>query len=170
MNPALHSNETFCRISQNNPHVWFLAGKFGGKLVENFGGSQIRKCTIPHEKAILFPIINCVYSFADEPSITTESALEELCKREIDDIVHFNASLDGETFDIQRYRIRTPCFTVQLPPDNCLKELAGTTKIASDGYWLFIEALPIGSHLLESFGSCQAGKIKIECTFQLVIE
>jgi hypothetical protein len=59
---------------------------------------------------------------------------------------------------------------VNIPPDNCLGAVSGTTRIASDGFWLFIEPLPPGTHMLRSFGSCMSGRIKIDCTFQLVVE
>jgi hypothetical protein len=170
MNPGLHYNEEFCAISQDEPFVWFLAGKFGGRLAEKFRSFATRRCTVPSGKAILFPVINCVYSLCEEPSITTEGDLEERCRREIDDIVRINASLNGESFDVKRYRVQTPCFTVHLPPENCVRGIRGKTLMASDGYWLFIEGLPVGTHRLESFGSCLAGTINISSTFELKIE
>lgn len=170
MNPGLNYLEEFCAISQNDPLVWFLAGKFGGKLAVKLASSTIRRCRIPRGRAILFPVINCEYSFADEPSITTEGDLEERCRSEIDDIVHINASLNGRALDVKRYRVQTPCFTLHLPPENCVRGISGTTRMASDGFWLFIAGLPCGTHRLESFGSCLAGRINISNIFELRIE
>lgn len=161
-NPAFDSTGQFCGMSQDNPNVWFLAG--------TFGGSAVRKLTIPHGKAILFPVINYESSFADEPSLRTQKELEERCKVEIDQIVDMSASLDGKEINIQKHRVQSGCFSVRIPQDNCLGSISGFTRMASDGYWLFLKAPSLGSHRLTSFGSCLAGKIKIGCTFRFVIK
>jgi len=162
MNPASDSTGQFCSESQNYSHVWFLAG--------TLGDSVIRRCIIPYGKAILFPIINYECSFADAPSIRTEEGLEEQCRHEIDQIGDIYASIDGMQIDVQNYRVKSRCFTVDIPHNNCLGAIKGTTRIACDGYWLFIEPPPTGNHVLKSFGSCLAGKIQIGCTFRLTIE
>jgi hypothetical protein len=162
-NPAFDNTGDQCNISQDNPHVWFLAGTFGDV-------PAIRKCTVPEGKALLFPVINYECSFADAPSFRSEQELEEKCKQEMDQIGNMNASLDARKINVHDYRVHSRCFTVNIPPDNCLGAVSGTTRIASDGFWLFIEPLPPGTHTLISYGSCMAGKIKIDCTFQLVIE
>lgn len=160
--PAFDTTGEQCNISQDNHHVWFLPG--------TFGGPANRKCTIPKGRALLFPVINYECSFADTPSIKSEQELEEKCRQEMDHIGDINASLDGKKVHIHNYRVHSRCFTVNIPPDNCLGALSGMTRIASDGYWLFIEPLPPGNHMLTSFGSCMSGRIKIDCTFQLVIK
>lgn len=162
MNPAFDPTGQFSTAIQNNSKVCFLAG--------TFGGPANRSCVIPHGKAILFPVINYECSFADAPSIDTESGLERRCKQEMDEIGDMKASLDGERIDIHKYRVHSRCFTVNIPPNNCLGAVSGTTRISSDGYWLFIRPLPPGHHVLRSFGSCMSGKIRIGCTFQLVIK
>lgn len=161
-NPAYDHTGELCATSQDNPHVWFLAG--------TFGGPADRKCVIPQGKAILFPIINYESSFADAPSIRSEEELEEQCRHEIDQIGDIYASVDGKEIDIQNYRVQSRCFTIDIPSNNCLGAVNGTTRIASDGYWLFIESLSVGDHVLKSFGSCLAGRIKIGCTFHLSIQ
>ena len=62
-NPANDTTGKNCAINQNGP-VWFLAGTVGG-VVE-------RNCTIPAEKAILFPILNHGGTLADSPTIKSE--------------------------------------------------------------------------------------------------
>jgi hypothetical protein len=162
MNPALDTTGQFCSVSQPYPNVWFLAG--------TFGGSVTRYCTIPYGKALFFPVINYETSFADESTLRTEKQLEDVCRSEIDDIRDIYASVDGESIDVRKYRVKSESFEVDMPPNNCLGTLTGLTKIASDGYWLFIDSLPVGNHLLTSFGSCMSGRIKIGCTYELVIK
>jgi hypothetical protein len=161
-NPALDTTGQFCSVSQPYSNVCFLAGTFGGSVTRN--------CTIPYGKALLFPVINYETSFAYEPSVRTEKQLQELCLSEIDDIRDIYASIDGESIDVRKYRVKSGCFEVDMPPNNCLGTLDGLTKIASDGYWLFVDSLPVGNHLLRSFGSCMSGRVKIACTYQLTIE
>lgn len=161
-NPALDDIGEFCGLSQSNRHVWFLAG--------TFGGSVNRSCTIPYGKAILLPIINCEFSFADEPSIKTERELERRCRIEIDKIGPMYSSLNGEAIDVRNCRVQSRCFSVKMIPDNCLCGVIGETKMASDGYWLFIKPLPRGYHVLTSFGSCLAGRVKIGSTYRLFIK
>jgi hypothetical protein len=161
-NPAFDLTGKLCATAQDSPNVWFLAG--------TFGGHADRKCTIPKGKSILFPIINYEASFADAPSIRSEEELEEQCRHEIDDIGDIYVTVDGKKIELQNYRVKSRCFTVDIPPNNCLGATNGTTRIASDGYWLFFEPLHSGIHVLKSFGSCMAGKIQIGCTFKLTIK
>jgi hypothetical protein len=159
--PALDSTGELSGTSQYQPNVWFLAG--------TFGGSANRSCTIPKNKAILFPIINYQCSFADGPSFRTEDDLEERCRLEIDKIVEISAALDNKPIPTNKYRVHSKCFMVSMPPNNSLGVISGTTTMASDGYWLFIEPLPVGMHKLTSFGSCLAGRIRIGCTYDIQI-
>jgi hypothetical protein len=87
----------------------------------------------------------------------------------MDQIGDMYASIDGESIDVVKYRVQSGCINVELPADNCLGTIKGITKFASDGYWVSLEPLSIGNHLLRS-GSCMSGKIKIGCTFQLEIK
>jgi hypothetical protein len=161
-NPAIDATGQFCSVSQPCTNVWFLAGTFGDTVS--------RDCTIPYGKSLLFPVINYETSFAAEPSIKTEKQLEEICLSEIDDIRNIHASIDGETVEVRRYRAQSGCFEVDIPPNNCLGTAQGVTKIASDGYWLFVDSLNVGTHKLKSFGSCKSGRIKIGCTYNLIIK
>ena len=89
---------------------------------------------------------------------------------EIDDIVDISASIDNESIDVRKYRIKSGCFEVNMPSINCLGASEGITKIASDGYWLFLAFLHPGYHVLRSSGSCMSGKINIGCTYELMVE
>jgi hypothetical protein len=161
-NPAFDRTGRLSSISQNNPNVWFLAG--------TFGGHTIRKLTVPQGKAILFPIINYESSFADDSSIRTEKELEERCKLEIDKIGDISATLDGNAIDIQKHRVQSGIFSVYLPRQNCICSVDGMTRMASDGYWLFLKPPSRGNHVLTSYGSCLAGKIQVGCTFRICVK
>ena len=160
-NPALDTTGHYCNAFQPYFNVRFLAGTLGGSVTRN--------CTIPHGKSLLFPVINYETSFEEEPFAKTEEQLEAICSSEIDDIIEISASIDGMTIEVKNFRVRSWCFEVTIPTNNFFGVREGITKIASDGYWLFIDSLSFGNHVLRSFGSCMSGRIKIGCTYNLTV-
>jgi hypothetical protein len=143
--------------------VWFLAGTLQGQAE--------RSCTIPSAKAILFPVINFEASVAEGDG-TTEEELAARAKLEMDQITDIRATISGSNiaYELKHYRIKSPLFNVTLPDDNVLGLPAQTTKMISEGYWLFLRPLEPGDYSLYSFGSCLAGKIKIGISYHLTIE
>jgi hypothetical protein len=162
-NPALDMSGQYAEEKQEDQNVWFLAG--------TIGGSVVRRCQIPSRKAILMPIINYECSFAADPSISTEAELKSKCEREIDDIKNLSFGIDGFFLrDTAPYRIRSPYFDVHLRENNILGLDQHTTRMISDGYWMFLKPLPLGSHQLISSGSCRSGKIMIGATYELTVQ
>ena len=162
-NPAFDMSGSHVSEKQVNPNVWFLTG--------TFGGSVVRRCKIPLGKAILIPVINYECSFAEEQRVTTESELKLKCEKEIDDIKNLYFGID-ELFlrDLSAYRTRSPLFDVDLGKNNILGVPECTTKMISDGYWIFVKPLRIGSHKLISSGSCRSGRIMIGTTYDLCVQ
>lgn len=161
-NPALHESGIYASQKQDDPNVWFLAG--------NFGGYVKRKCQVPFEKAILMPIINYECSFADEPTITTDVQLESKCKSEINDIKNLTVIVDDYLLeDVSQYRMCSPFFVIDLHEDNILDVKPAQTRMISDGFWIFLKPLEIGSHRIITSGSCRSGKIRIANTYDLEI-
>jgi hypothetical protein len=142
--------------------VWFLAGTLQGQAE--------RSCTIPAAKAILFPVINFEASVAEGDG-TTEEELAARAKFEMDQITDIRATISRtNTDELKQYRVKSPLFNVTLPDDNVLGLPAQTTKMISEGYWLFLRPLEPGKYDLNSFGSCLAGRIKIGVSYHLIIE
>ena len=50
-NPSVDLSGENCSENQDDSHVWFLGGTFGNTSIVR------RKCVIPNQKAILFPIL-----------------------------------------------------------------------------------------------------------------
>jgi hypothetical protein len=160
-NPLVDQNGKNCVNNQSGP-VWFLAGALKG--------SAERSCTIPADKAILFPVINVEASVAEGDG-STEEELSARVKFEMDQITDMQAMISGTNLDeLKQYRIQSPLFNVTLPADNVLGLPAQTTKMMSEGYWLFLKPLKPGNCDLYSFGSCLAGRIKIGISYHLTIE
>ena len=160
-NPLIDQNGKNCAINQAGP-VWFLSGTLKG-LAE-------RSCTIPADKAILIPVINYEASTAQGDGITGEE-LAVLAKFEMDQITNIQAMINGTNVnDLKQYRIKSHAFDVKLPVDNVLGLPAQTTKMVSEGYWIFLKPQKSGECDLYSFGSCLAGRIKIGVSYHLTIE
>jgi hypothetical protein len=160
-NPLVDQDGKNCANNQSGP-VWFLAGTLKGPAE--------RSCTIPADKAILFPVIN-VEASAAEGDGTTEKELAARVKFEMDQITDMRATINGTNVsELKQYRIQSPLFNVTLSDDNVLGLPAQTTKMMSEGYWLFLKPLEPGNYDLNSFGSCLAGRIKIGISYHLTIE
>jgi hypothetical protein len=160
-NPLVDENGKSCAINQNGP-VWFLAGTLKGPAE--------RSCAIPADKAILFPVINFEASVAEGDG-TKDEELAARAKFEMDQITNIRAMISGTNVnELKQYRIQSPPFNVTLDEDNVLGLPAQTTKMMSEGYWLFLKPLEPGTYDLYSFGSCLAGRIKIGISYHLTIE
>lgn len=160
-NPLIDQNGKKCANNQSGS-VWFLAGTLQGQA-ERFS-------TIPADKAILFPVINFEASVAEGDG-STEKELSSRVKFEMDQITEMRAMINGRNLDkLNQSRIQSPLFNVTLPADNVLGLPAQTTKMMSEGYWLFLKPLEPGKYDLCSFGSCMAGRIKIGISYHLTIQ
>jgi hypothetical protein len=145
-NPLIDSTGEHCAEGQNGP-VWFLAG-----TTRKTHWAE-RRCIIPSEKAILFPIIVSQFSYAEVPSIKTD---EQLISYTAKDIVRWSlleATIDGlKLHDLDKYRIQFGPFDLLLPENNIWNIRAGSTKAASDGFWVFLEPLKNGDHTINFHG------------------
>jgi hypothetical protein len=160
-NPLVDDTGKYYANNQTGP-VWFLAGALKDRAE--------RSCTIPSDKAILLPVINFEASIAEGDG-TTEEELAARARFEMDQITNMRAMISGASVnELKQYRIQSPPFNVTLPTDNVLGLPAQTTRMVSDGYWLFLKPLELGKHDLHSFGSCLAGRIKIGISYHLTIE
>jgi hypothetical protein len=160
-NPLVDEDGKNCASNQSEP-VWFLAGTLKGPAE--------RSCVIPADKAILFPVINVEASVAEGDG-TTDEELAARTRFEMDQITDIRAMISGTNVnELKQYRIQSPPFNVTLPADNVLGVPAQTTKMISEGYWLFLNPLEPGNYDLHSFGSCLAGRIKIGVSYHFTIE
>ena len=135
-NPGLDQTGENFNLNQLDPNVLFLAGALAGSAPVE------RTITINTGKAVLFPVINFVTSYAEEPSLKSEEALLSNAKSNIDDISKKEASINGVNFtDLEKYRVQSKVFDVTFPEDNVYGLGPGPTMGASDGYWIFLKPL-----------------------------
>lgn len=164
-NPCLDQTGEDFNLNQPDPNVFFLAGALAGsRPIE-------RTITVDQGKAILFPIINFITSFAEEPALKSEEELISYAKSNIDDITKKEVTINGINFaDLENYRVRSKAFVVNLPEDNVYGLESGSTIGASDGYWIFLKPLQQGTYDIRTAGSCMSGKITINVMLHLHVK
>lgn len=156
-NPLLDSTGAHCAVGQHG-RVWFLAGSGGGAVT--------RQCTIPVGKGILIPVINAECSRA-EGNGSTFAQLSACVTPLIDgvDLRTLQASVDGAPVrNLTAFRFESALFTFVVPGGgtDVLTVLDGNpsppiipgpSPSVSDGYWIMLEPLEVGSHTIQFHGS-----------------
>jgi hypothetical protein len=164
-NPGLDQTGENFNVNQVDPNVLFLAGVLAGSAPVE------RTITIHPGKAVLFPIINFITSYAEEPSLKSEQELLLCAKSNIDDIAKKEASINGINFtDLEKYRVQSKAFTITFPEDNIYGLEPGPTIGASDGYWIFLKPLETGKYDIRTAGSCLSGRITINVILHLEVK
>jgi hypothetical protein len=146
--PVTDDTGADCAVNQKGP-VWFLAGTTGGSAVT-------RSCTIPADKAILFPVINGECSTVEGDG-TTEAELRACAKDLMDHVTATSASVDGTAIDLGpvsegRFRFDSPLFPITFAPKNGFYpdgDVAGTGTSVADGFWVLVKPLAAGAHTVE---------------------
>ena len=148
--------------AQPDPNVLFLAGTDKGKIK--------RKIAISPNKAILFPVINYVTSYSEDPALKTEAEMVAKAKSNVDDIVKKEAIIDGIALPVsENNRVQTPPFDFYFPINNIYKAKEGPSRGVGDGFWIFLRPLRPGKHYIRTYGSCLSGRIEIEVNIELTV-
>jgi hypothetical protein len=174
-NPAIDDTGKNAGVDQHDPNVWFLAGTFVNMSIPH------RTCAIPEGKAILFPVINYQANFLEDPKFTEESELKEYVGSDIDDIVKKEAFVNGIRVPVFRVGSDPSLFSVKIAADiphgvdgsddgRVADAGGGITKAVSDGYWVFLQPLPIGEYDIHFAGACSGGLRRTEAFYHLTVK
>lgn len=128
-----------CHVNQVGP-VWFLAGGYGSSRIN-------RKCSIPSDKYIFFPVINMIYYDRGAKRRSTCKAVKKGASFNNQYLRSFKVSIDDEVFlNPVIYRIGSKkCFDlIARKPD--IRESESVYPAATDGYWLMLKPLQVGRH------------------------
>jgi hypothetical protein len=125
-----------CGKSQEGP-VWYLVGA---------GGHAERNCSIPSDKAILFPILNSECSYSESPTLKSEQELRK-CAVDADKNAVLKATIDNrEIKDIDRYKVTSGIFNVTYSNDPVFPTNSNVSEAVSDGWFIMLEPLKPGNH------------------------
>lgn len=145
--PALDETGVCCAQNQDNPYVWFLTGTFGNSV------PITRRCVIPKERSILFPIIYKEDSFAEDNDLHTTSELIARAKEFADNVKYLRTAVDGDYLpDLYNTRVQSELFDLIFPDRSVYDVQPGRTTSVCDGYWIFLKPLPLGSHEIHFTG------------------
>jgi len=130
-----------CALNQSG-EVWFIGGAFGG-------GKVRRTCTIPHGKALFFPVITTIfYARPDTPSRCEDNTADAAINN--DHLAYAEATLNGIAIPrMDARRERSPgCFHL-FSGERAAAYGSSGYPAAVDGYWLMLRPLPPGDYTLK---------------------
>ena len=161
-NPAVDLTGDKSSVKQNNPYVWFLAGTIYGRAE--------RIVKIPAGKGLLLPIINMTVSKNENPELNSDTEMISYVEGHMKDIVKKRAIIDGNDVLVsEKFRVQSPPFYFNFPLNNIYNAQPGPGRGVGDGYWIFMKPPSSGIHTIKTYGSCMAGKIKIDVAIKLII-
>lgn len=166
-NPVADPTGTYASINQPASDVWFLAGKFGSfdKVIPK------RKCMIPSNRSILFPILNCEANKLEYPGLKSDQDLITHVSRDVDSVVMKDCLLDDISIKPERVASDPQIFEITMRKNNPFRpDKYGRVKTAADGYWIFLKRLGRGIHTLKFKGSCENGALFAGAEYLLIIE
>jgi hypothetical protein len=138
-----------CQLEQKDKNVWFLPDGRNLKLSEA-NAPEIRKCTIPHDKALLVQIYGGGCSYGE--GLKTDKELRDCVDIGLD-TVKFSAKVDGVEVMSSDHRndfLPEPhLYNLIYVKDNLYDVPAGTYRAMADGYFLFVKPLSVGDHKIE---------------------
>jgi hypothetical protein len=138
-----------CAWNQNNNNIWFLPD--GRNLALNDAQTpELRKCTVPHDKALLVQIYGGGCSYAE--GLKTDQELRDCVNIGLD-TVKFTAKVDGiqvMSSDNRNDFLPVPyLYNLTFVKDNLYDAPYGTYRAMADGYFLFVKPLSVGNHTIE---------------------
>lgn len=146
----------FCDRNQTNAQIWFLAGTFGGEAK--------RRCSVSSGRAILFPVINDLITYAEYPHLVNEEELRTYAKDDLDRATQYEVYVDGIQIErVKEYRIQSNLFKIDIP----YKEWHVSTEGISDGYWILLKPFPSRSTHVISF---RGEKLRYDEIYGLKVE
>jgi len=156
-----------CSRGQFGP-VWFLGGNFTGAS----GGT--RKCTVPAGKALFFPIVNVDCSSLEQAPFYGGTPQERrACARAMGDTAYgLSVQIDGVSLQfLTKYRATSPNLVFAVAPSpNVLGVGAGSGELVADGYYLLLEPLASGQHVIHFVGSFGTPAFTVEETYYITVK
>jgi hypothetical protein len=169
-NPVIDETGKFCAEGQEG-NVWFLAGKW----VSDERNYPHRKCSVPSDVSILFPLINCEENLLEYPSLKTHKSMIAKLSKDMDTVRHLKCFVDGEDLPPQLVRSDPTLFSITIRGDisaaagRAENEKGGKTIMTSSGYWVFLKPLPKGKHHISLEGSYQHGKLHSGAVYDISV-
>jgi hypothetical protein len=156
-NPDLDTDGAFASIGQPTGSVFLIAWDLG-----IMPGPFIRHFTVPEGKYLFFPVATFEADNVDScPPCYSVPELRDQAKAVVDVATDLHADIDGvEITNILEHRTVSPVFSLLYTNADNLHTVAFPHPITGlidpmvcDGYWLMLEPLPPGPHVLRFGGT-----------------
>jgi hypothetical protein len=150
---ASDPNGLNCGLNQQGA-IWFYAAPPWK--------TEDRYCEVPYGKAIAVPLITYLsdwpcpasYGFDPAPGQSLDDLLRTDAASVVDPANSLSAKLDGRSLNLRRVATKVFGFTAAAnlsQNDDCI---TGSPQMGlSDGYWIIIDPLPRGRHVMQFTGS-----------------
>jgi hypothetical protein len=156
VSPYLDTTGQYCNEGQGGP-VFFLVG---GPV-----NPTIRSCTVPAGKALFAPIINVECSSVEpypfEGKNDQEARVCAASWNDGTDIRRLKFTIDGHMVEgLGDFRVQSPYYYFNMmPPTNNFLGVDGATEgySVSDGYWVMVQPLKPGKHVIHFEGYWTSG-------------
>lgn len=166
MNPLNDQTGENAGIKQPERDVWFLAGTWATeKLIK----VPEREVTVPSDRAILFPVINCEANTIEYPYLKTDDDIINHVIQDENTIVLKEAFINDTAIPIQRVPSDPSLFPLRLlDKDDNNKYI--DTRASADGYWVFLKPLPKGEYKIRFGGQCESGRLSTSVNYKIKIK
>ncbi len=181
-NPNYDTSGRDASVNNGGP-VFFLAGSFGGPPYS-------RTISVPYGKPIFFPVFNSFYVAIDQngnydpapcPSpLTLQCALDQAAGA----LVSKNMSVQVDDISLKAVQLKrfrqtsTSFFSVSLPANNVLNIpinnynacCASKPIWVEDGYWIALDHLSLGKHVVHFYAQAGSSIFDITDTLNVVAQ
>jgi hypothetical protein len=166
INPVNDQTGKNASLNQPEKDVWFLAGTWATEKLLNVPN---RKVTIPSDRAILFPVINCEANPIEYPYLKTDDDIINHVIQDENTIVSKEAYINNTAVPIQRVPSDPSLFSLRLFDKNDNNKYIDTPASA-DGYWVFLKPLPKGKYEIQFGGKCESGRLCTSVNYEISIQ
>lgn len=145
INPVQDRSGEYCDVGQKGK-VWFLAGGFGSSKIR-------RRCKIPSDTYLFFPLVNMAYWPREANNGFTCDQAKASAAMNNETALDLFVEVDGVSLkDPKRYRARSSkCFDIFERVPESVKPYRAYPS-ASDGYWILLRPLKTGVHTIKFGG------------------
>jgi hypothetical protein len=165
--PLDQSGDVDCGVGREGEPVWFLGG------VVTVSGTLTRRCTVPADVALFFPLINTECSTLEQPPYHGDDEATLRACSEAFGLTQLHAAIDNAEIPastLAGFAVTSPMFTIDVPAENILLVPGPTTgQSVGHGIHLLVPALEPGEHLLRFGGVITGVDMTLDITYEITV-
>jgi hypothetical protein len=162
INPLFDTEGKNAYLNQIHRKVFFLC-----QTLESSEKMPVRNIMIPRETSVFMPIINWISILHEDGE--NDQDLLRVARERMDVVKDLRININEITLTtdyLREFRVVSPIVDTFLPENNIFDQPSCQTRIASDGFWIFLKRLN-DNISIKSFGSCSSGITKIRVDYNI---